>query len=88
MIEKLSIPDGIYEVTASDDAFGQITEDLNQIGYLQNIIKTPSFFKYLAWTFPTNPESTSSLNFTTSARSEYRLYTFLMIKEDILTALP
>ena len=35
-----------YEVTASDESFDRITQDLRQIGYLQSSIKPLSFLKF------------------------------------------
>jgi prephenate dehydratase len=62
-----------YEVTASDDAFGQITQDLTQIGYLQTSLKPLDFLKICVY-LPHKPGALYEfLNFTIS-RSEYRFY--------------
>lgn len=56
-----------YEVTASDDAFGQITQDLTRIGYLQTSIKPLDFLKICVY-LPHKPGALYEfLNFTTSA---------------------
>jgi glyoxylase-like metal-dependent hydrolase (beta-lactamase superfamily II) len=56
-----------YEVTASDDAFGQITQDLTRIGYLQTSLKPLDFLKICVY-LPHKPGALYEfLNFTTSA---------------------
>ncbi len=55
-----------YEVTASDVAFGKITEDLTQIGYLQTSLKPLNFLKVCVY-LPHRPGALYEfLNFTTS----------------------
>jgi glyoxylase-like metal-dependent hydrolase (beta-lactamase superfamily II)/uncharacterized protein with ACT and thioredoxin-like domain len=55
-----------YEVTASDDAFGKITQDLHQIGYLQTSLKPLNFLKICVY-LPHQPGALYEfLNFTTS----------------------
>ncbi len=56
-----------YEVTASEDAFRQITEDLTRIGYLQTSLKPLDFLKICVY-LPHKPGALYEfLNFTTSA---------------------
>ena len=56
-----------YEVTASEDAFGQITQDLTRIGYLQTSLKPLDFLKICVY-LPHEPGALYEfLNFTTSA---------------------
>jgi glyoxylase-like metal-dependent hydrolase (beta-lactamase superfamily II) len=56
-----------YEVTASNDAFGQITDDLTRIGYLQTSLKPLDFLKICVY-LPHKPGALYEfLNFTTSA---------------------
>ncbi|MCK9591572.1 MAG: MBL fold metallo-hydrolase [Methanoregula sp.] len=55
-----------YEVTASDVAFGKITQDLTQIGYLQTSLKPLNFLKVCVY-LPHRPGALYEfLNFTTS----------------------
>jgi glyoxylase-like metal-dependent hydrolase (beta-lactamase superfamily II)/ACT domain-containing protein len=56
-----------YEVTASEDAFAQITRDLTRIGYLQTSLKPLDFLKICVY-LPHKPGALYEfLNFTTSA---------------------
>lgn len=55
-----------YEVTASEDAFGRITQDLTRIGYLQTSLKPLNFLKICVY-LPHQPGALYTfLNFTTS----------------------
>ena len=54
-----------YEVTASEDAFGKITRDLHQIGYLQTSLKPLNFLKICVY-LPHQPGALYEfLSFTT-----------------------
>ena len=55
-----------YEVTASDEAFGKITQDLARIGYLQTSLKPLNFLRICVY-LPHQPGALYEfLNFTTS----------------------
>ena len=55
-----------YEVTASDEAYGMIQRDLEQIGYLQTSLKPLNFLKLCVY-LPHHPGALYEfLNFTTS----------------------
>ncbi|HZD42996.1 MAG TPA: MBL fold metallo-hydrolase, partial [Methanomicrobiales archaeon] len=56
-----------FELTASDEAYGMMTEDLRRIGYLQTTLATPSFLRFNVY-LPHQPGALLEfLNFTTSA---------------------
>jgi glyoxylase-like metal-dependent hydrolase (beta-lactamase superfamily II)/ACT domain-containing protein len=56
-----------YEVTASDEAFGNITRDLAKIGYLQTSLKPLHFLKFCLYLPHTPGALYDFLNYTTSA---------------------
>ena len=56
-----------YEVTASDEAFGNITRNLAKIGYLQTSLKPLHFLKFCLYLPHTPGALYDFLNYTTSA---------------------
>jgi glyoxylase-like metal-dependent hydrolase (beta-lactamase superfamily II) len=65
-----------YEVTASDESYRKITEDLTRIGYLQTSLKTLDFLKFCVY-LPHQPGALYEfLSYTTSAGANIALIDF------------
>jgi glyoxylase-like metal-dependent hydrolase (beta-lactamase superfamily II) len=65
-----------FEVTASEESFCRITEELNAIGYLQSSLKPLSFLKFYVY-IPHRPGALSDfLHYTTSCKANIAFIDF------------